>query len=489
MNVLTHREKGAGRYDRLLRLGMLAVCLGLLAVILARHENTRDEAQAWLLARDLGLSGLVRQMAYEGHPCLWHLLLMPLAKTGMPYISMNILSIGMTLIAVALLFRKSNLPLPILATAVFSAPFLYYLPIFSRNYCLIAPVLFMNACLYPDRRSRPLLYGLSIALLVQTHIMMLGMAGVLSLIWLMEALRAYGRDRDGARLMRQGAGLALPLLSLVLLIVQLRGMRASSAFPTGESVRLSSLFQWFMENAAKVGWLAGALVPLFLAAVLVMIALLMRRTAKNPEALKLILTFLLGSVSMLAVLLLAQHINLQKVSVLFPMMLWLVWLLWPMLPTPGARVHLKAVYALACLPMLAIHVFSTVPDVLYSVSDSRNCAEFIQQNVPEEAQIVSLRDPHAAALLPYMKRRTFFSAVRGEPVSYATWETVDRAMGGIEDVKAWMAREHPGDREVVLLTAGKAAELEDHPEVTLMYQTQGALYDSDERYCVYRIAL
>ena len=32
-------------------------------------------------------------MSYEGHPCLWHLLLMPLAKLGLPYVSMNVLSL------------------------------------------------------------------------------------------------------------------------------------------------------------------------------------------------------------------------------------------------------------------------------------------------------------------------------------------------------------------------------------------------------------
>ena len=43
------------------------------------HEMWRDEIQAWLLARDsTGPIDLLSHMKYEGHPPLWHLLLMPL---------------------------------------------------------------------------------------------------------------------------------------------------------------------------------------------------------------------------------------------------------------------------------------------------------------------------------------------------------------------------------------------------------------------------
>ena len=55
------------------------------------HEKWRDEAQAWLLARDLNPIELFKQMKYEGHPPLWHLILMPFAKLGFPYMTINII--------------------------------------------------------------------------------------------------------------------------------------------------------------------------------------------------------------------------------------------------------------------------------------------------------------------------------------------------------------------------------------------------------------
>ena len=72
---------------------------------------------------------------------------------------------------------------------------------------------FMMACFYPARREKPLRYGLSIALMVQTHIIMLGMAATASLVWLGEAIAGYRRDRGRRTLLMQGAGLTLPLSS------------------------------------------------------------------------------------------------------------------------------------------------------------------------------------------------------------------------------------------------------------------------------------
>jgi hypothetical protein len=56
------------------------------------HEPWRDEAQAWLISRDLPILSIFRQMNYEGTPALWHIILVPFAKFGAPYIIENLIS-------------------------------------------------------------------------------------------------------------------------------------------------------------------------------------------------------------------------------------------------------------------------------------------------------------------------------------------------------------------------------------------------------------
>src|SRR4030065_1367587 len=69
-------------------------------VLLIHHEPWEDEAQAWLIARDLDIVSIFKQMAYEGSPALWHMLLLPFAKTGLPYMSEFILHLIIAIAAV-----------------------------------------------------------------------------------------------------------------------------------------------------------------------------------------------------------------------------------------------------------------------------------------------------------------------------------------------------------------------------------------------------
>ena len=61
--------------------------LGLSAYLVYIHEPWRDEIHAWLMAKNMSIPELIRFSRHEGHPVLWHILLMPFAKTGAPDIN------------------------------------------------------------------------------------------------------------------------------------------------------------------------------------------------------------------------------------------------------------------------------------------------------------------------------------------------------------------------------------------------------------------
>lgn len=70
-------EAGTKRYAIFLTAAFLVIC----GFAITQHEMWRDEIQAWLLARDsASLSDLFRNLKYDGHQGLWHLILMPLAR-------------------------------------------------------------------------------------------------------------------------------------------------------------------------------------------------------------------------------------------------------------------------------------------------------------------------------------------------------------------------------------------------------------------------
>ena len=145
---------------------VLAAYCAIVAVLASHHEPWFDEAQAWLLARDVtGPDSFFRQLHYEGTPGLWHLLLMVPAKLGMPYETMRLLTAVSSAAAVAMVLWLSPFPPAIRVAIPFTYFLLYQYAVVARSYALLAPLLFAIAWFLPKARSKPwILFALLIAL-------------------------------------------------------------------------------------------------------------------------------------------------------------------------------------------------------------------------------------------------------------------------------------------------------------------------------------
>ena len=87
------------------------ICLIILWLIITgftmfNHEIWRDEAQVWCLVRDTNIFELFFLTQTEGHPILWYLLNLPLAKSGLSVFSMQILSLIFVFASVILFTLK-----------------------------------------------------------------------------------------------------------------------------------------------------------------------------------------------------------------------------------------------------------------------------------------------------------------------------------------------------------------------------------------------
>ena len=130
---------------------IFAVWLVFNGILLIRHELWRDEANVWLMARNLSPWELLSEIKYQGHPCLWYLLVMPLAKAGLPFKSIGVLSLFIMSFAAIVFLKKMPIGLPIKGICLFSPIFTYFYPDIARNYCLIAILLILLAWCYPKR--------------------------------------------------------------------------------------------------------------------------------------------------------------------------------------------------------------------------------------------------------------------------------------------------------------------------------------------------
>src|SRR5579875_2899450 len=99
------------------------VILGAWAAVVCytvpRHEPWADEAQAWQIAKTMGLRSLFgHYLHYEGSPGLWHGLLWVLSRIHITYSCMHWVTALIGFSAAALMLLCAPFPLPLRASVI-----------------------------------------------------------------------------------------------------------------------------------------------------------------------------------------------------------------------------------------------------------------------------------------------------------------------------------------------------------------------------------
>ncbi len=146
----------------------LAAYSAMLLVGITHHEPWADEAQAWLLSRDLGYRYLIfHQIAYEGHPPLWFTILW-IANHWfhLPYQSIGWIGGACALAGCWFFARYSPFP-PVIRVLL---PFTYFVAfqyaIVARPYVLLPLFVFMAAHFFYDAERRPWRFVAALSALV-----------------------------------------------------------------------------------------------------------------------------------------------------------------------------------------------------------------------------------------------------------------------------------------------------------------------------------
>lgn len=193
------------------------------------HEACFDEAHAWNIARDATLSQVFWEIPHwEGHPSLWHMILMPLAKLGVEYqVSMLIVTSFFSFISIWLILFKSPFPRIIRCLLPFTYFLFYQYSIIARPYCMMVLAFFILACLYKSKDNRPFIYTLGILFLCSTSAFGVAFSAGISCSWLIDILREHF-ERKNYRFLRDKRLVYLFALLLYVLFMLYR------AYPQNE---------------------------------------------------------------------------------------------------------------------------------------------------------------------------------------------------------------------------------------------------------------
>lgn len=201
------KDKGEGKKSEILVLLVYAAAhLGMALV----HEPFFDEAEAWQIARSASLKTLLLETThYEGHPPLWHLVLMPFAKAGAPYeLSLTLVSLAFMGTAVFLILWYAPFPRLVRLLLPFTYFFFYQYGVISRVYCVMTLAFVLLAMAYRRRNERPGRYAAVLLLMCVTMAYGIVIAGGLALTWLWEILNGKVSRGEALREQRfRGQGL------------------------------------------------------------------------------------------------------------------------------------------------------------------------------------------------------------------------------------------------------------------------------------------
>lgn len=185
-------EPDAAR-DRVLRLVLLALWVGVSGWLAIRHVVWRDEMRALSLAlAGNGLGDMLRAIHGEGHPATWYLMLRGAhALFPVPEVLPVLGWVSAAAAAALFAWRAPFRPLT-LALVLFGAFFVFEYAAIARNYGIGMLVMFAVAAAWRRWRDRGVTIGLLLALLCNTNVPCSVLAAMVLGFWLIELLGEEG---------------------------------------------------------------------------------------------------------------------------------------------------------------------------------------------------------------------------------------------------------------------------------------------------------
>lgn len=169
----------------ILALTLYMVCM---MIIMYFHEPWFDEAQAWLIARDASLKEILFVLPhYEGHPPIWHLILLPFAKLGAPFeLSIKFVSLTFCSTAMGLLIFKSPFKRIVRLTISFTYFFFYQYGVISRPYCVLMLGFILCGMFYKEKDVKPFRFIMALGILCSASAYGIILSAGIAVVWLIE---------------------------------------------------------------------------------------------------------------------------------------------------------------------------------------------------------------------------------------------------------------------------------------------------------------
>lgn len=450
------------------------------------HIPWRDEAQSWLLVRDLNLPELINQMPYEGTPPLWHLLVYPLAKLGLPYASQSILHYLLALSFVFILIFFSPLPKKVKLILPFTYYLLFEYTVIARNYNLTALLLFIIASIYSIRFKRPILYASLLCLLAWTNIHSLAMAFLLAGLFIYDLIK---EQRDNKKYLIAVIAMLSGIFSTILMLIpqidQYFEFTFFGYYPITQSLA-SALFPFFTNFNLPI-YLSIFISLLWLPFIIFFL--------KSWQA-KII--FIIPIIWLEFIFLFKHTGGLRHYGLILIFFIFAWWL--DMIIIKRKSIYKHSLNAkiilnlfLVCLAINAAYAFNffyKTNNMFFS--GSREMAQYIKNNNLDQEEIATYPSYSGSALLPYLPGKEFYQLDTQKKTTFLTWNKtyligISAPYSSLKNyLKYYYSLPENKVKSVLLLTTLPPGY---DPELELIFKNSRETVTQDEFFYLYRLQL
>lgn len=409
------------------------------------HEPWRDEAQAYLVARDNSLLSLILHMKFESQFLLWYLFTWPFARLGLPIFGINLLHWALSCSTAFLIVRRAPFRFFTRAALIFSVLFAFEFTVVARHYAIgvfLLTVLLMN---WRERFRHPVLYACGIALCAQSNLPIWACLGGLCCAIGYEVIsRRMWSRRIFASMLICAFGFVLALGSIFNgsgFGSPYVGRRGDALAQLPVSERLQTSFEAISNMVYLPVWLCivclvlGALyfvwksVPAFICFFMSVGLMVSLQLVGGFHSIRHIGFMLIGTVAACWIAATDDSPGLGT---------------WVRLPVQ-AMFALKYTAGCAAALILTLQAFVTpffvLCEILYPFSHGHAAANFILDNIPEEVPMFCFTARSNVSVLPWLPGRKFFIFDRGEYGTFSKWgrafgqsmkDMADEAAGRLE---------------------------------------------------------
>ncbi len=251
---------------RIADFGVLGLWIVTVGFTIQYHEKWADEAQAWLIARDLDLRTIwFHELRYEGSPGLWHTILWVAEHVfHAKYGALSYLGASCALAGVIVLLFVSPFPRPIRWMMALSYFFVYQYAVIARSYELFPLLCLVAARQFRDLK-RPQLFALTLVPLANLTAHGSLMAFGLALAYAFRFATQWSHHDDKTRkwFLISAAGLAVMYLFLFLILFPAADVEATHQGNLSEHLIAVRSFESISGALVDNKWLSLAVLCIF----------------------------------------------------------------------------------------------------------------------------------------------------------------------------------------------------------------------------------